>query len=113
MKQLKFDMTSLNIMEFLKKEKKIPLKFKDEIKLVLIRLGTLNYDLIVYKIKMSNDIIFYSNIKVKCELNLNFFIIKKTNKETIYIFKYINFIKERNILHILFTVMVGNLIEIS
>jgi|ERR1043165_2052616 hypothetical protein len=110
-----------NIKKFLEKEeKKLQVKnlnFKDELKFNFIHLGNLNFDLIKHKIKISNDMIDH-NSKIKKNdkeiyLNFNYLHIKKTNNMTIYKIEYMDFIKERNIFYILFTILVGKVVKVS
>lgn len=109
----------VKIKDFLKKEeKKTQLKkfnFKKEVKFDLIRLGNLNFDLIIYKINMSNNYLKNKEIKNKKEkyFDFSYFTVKLTNEKIEYNILYINFIKERNIIYILFTILQNKVVEIS
>lgn len=118
------DNFSFLFLEYLKKEKKIvefkALRFKEEIKFNLIHLGKLDYSLIEYKIKSSNLILnneINNKIKEKKEkmeyMDFNILSIKKTSKKIEYKISYINFIKNRNIFYILFTIIVCKVVEVS
>src|SRR6185295_14444432 len=109
-----------SLVEHIKKEeKKIQfksLKFKEETKFVLIKLGNLNFDLIEYKIKLLNLDIQNKEVKNKevknkeVYKNFKFLSVKITKEKTEYKIDYIDFIKERNIFYILFTIIV---VEVS
>lgn len=115
---------SFLFLEYLKKEKKLvqlkALRFKEEIKFNLIHLGKLDYSLIEYKIKSSNIILnneINKNIKEKKEkikyIDYEILSIKKTFQKIEYKISYMNFIKNRNIFYILFTILVGKVVEVS
>jgi hypothetical protein len=95
---------------------------RKERKLVLVNPGTLNFELIDLKIKRSIDrkkAIDAKNLKIKKNINKEgkeyqdfiFFYVKATSKNTNYIIYYNYFIKERNAFYILFTLIIGKVIE--
>jgi hypothetical protein len=92
------------------------LKFKDKINFFLIHLGKLDFNLIELKIKSSN--LNIENIKItkkeKIEYaNFNNFFVKINNQKIEYTIFYMNFLKERNFFYILFTVLLGKVVEVS
>lgn len=122
--KLNKDIDFIKLVEHIKKEeKKVQfkiLKFKEETKFFLIKLGNLNFNLIKYKIKSSNLSIFNLGIndlkkKEKKEeyKNFKFLSVKITKEKIEYKIDYINFIKERNTFYILFTILVGKIVEVS
>jgi hypothetical protein len=91
------------------------LKFKDKTNFFLINLGKLDFNLIELKIKSSNfNIENQKNKKNKIEYtNFSNFIVKNNNQKIEYIINYINFIKERNFFYILFSILLGKVVEVS
>ena len=110
----------LKIKKFIDLEqKKLQIKkfnFKNKIEFNLIHLGNLNFDLIKYKINLSFNI-DTEEIKNKKRkiifLDFYYFSVKKTNIKVEYKINYIKFIKERNIIYLLFSILINKVVKVS
>jgi hypothetical protein len=92
---------------------------KKNVKFVPIHLGTLNFDLIAYKIKQSNDRVYSIKAKEKSQrvkdtyTDFVHFFVKITHHKIEYELTYACFLHERNSFYILFTEMVGHVVEVA